>query len=260
MGWQNGHDEAKIDYACSLLRENAGVWIIPYVGQPDEAPWHTWVDFMTELQRQFGPVDPVGEARVKLKELYQGTSSMTAYWNDFRLIATEADLDQTTAGEWLLAGMKPKLQEAWGNESAPFTTTERLANWAIEKETKLAMVKHVQSARKNETPRKNDGTFKPRTTTQGGDAMDLDATRRRPQLNLSNNEYKRRRDNNLCLRCAKRGHRMRECRSPRNNSEGGIQSRQHTPAKPAWQRRNTIREIRLDSDEEGSVKDEGPQQ
>src|SRR5207302_2097814 len=174
VGWQNGYDEAKIDYACSLLRENAGVWIIPYVEQPDEAPWHTWEDFMTELQRQFGPVDPVGEARVKLKELYQGTSSMTAYWNDFRLIATEANLDQTTAGEWLLAGMKTKLQEAWGNESTPFTTTERLANWAIEKETKLAMVKHVQSSRKNETPRKNDGTFKPRTTTQGGDAMDLD--------------------------------------------------------------------------------------
>ena len=38
VGWQVGHDEAKIDYACSLLRENAGVWIIPYVEQPDEAP------------------------------------------------------------------------------------------------------------------------------------------------------------------------------------------------------------------------------
>ena len=94
VGWQVGHDESKIDYACSLLRENAGVWIIPYVEQPDEAPWYTWTDFMTELQQQFGPVDPVGEARVKLKELYQGTNSMTGYWNDFQLITTEADLDQ----------------------------------------------------------------------------------------------------------------------------------------------------------------------
>ena len=169
-------------------------------------------------------------------------------------------MDQTTAGEWLLAGMKTKLQEAWGNKSTPFSTTERLANWAIEKETKLAMVKHVQSSRKQDTPRKNDGTFKPRTTTQGGDAMDLDTMRKRPQLNLSNNEYKSRRENNLCLGCAKPGHVLRNCRSPPDNREGGIQSRQQTPAKPAWQRRSNLREIRMDMDEDGSVKDEGPQQ
>jgi len=30
VGWQNGHDEEKILYATSLLRDDAGTWITPY--------------------------------------------------------------------------------------------------------------------------------------------------------------------------------------------------------------------------------------
>jgi len=29
VGWQNGHDEQKILYATSLLRDDAGTWITP---------------------------------------------------------------------------------------------------------------------------------------------------------------------------------------------------------------------------------------
>jgi len=29
VGWQNGHDEEKILYATSLLRDDAGTWITP---------------------------------------------------------------------------------------------------------------------------------------------------------------------------------------------------------------------------------------
>ena len=63
---------------------------------------------------------------------------MTEYWNEFRLVASETELDDSTAGEWLLGGMITDLQNAWGASSDKYTSTEALANWAIEKETKLA--------------------------------------------------------------------------------------------------------------------------
>src|SRR5207302_257336 len=143
-----------------------------------------------------------------------------------------------------------------------FGSLNELAHWPSEKECHLATLRNIKSRTTVETrqPRRDNSTFKLVTTTQGGDAMDLDTTRTRPQLNLSNNEYKRRRENNLWLGCAKPGHVLRNCRSPRDNRDGGIQSRQQTPSRPTWQKRNNIREIRMDTDEEGSVKDEGPQQ
>ena len=65
---------------------------------------------------------------------------MTEYWNEFRLASSEAELDDATEGEWLLMGMSPTLQNAWGGESDPYESVDTLARWAIEKETKLTMI------------------------------------------------------------------------------------------------------------------------
>ena len=143
---------------------------------------------------------------------------MTEYWNEFRLVASETGLDDSTAGEWLLGGMNPELQNAWGASSDKYTNITALANWAIEKETKLATVRHIQGhkttnlvQKQNDTPRNPNGTYQPRTTTQGGEAMDLDAFRRRPRLNLSPEEFRRRMREKLCLKCAQPGHRADVC-------------------------------------------------
>ena len=59
-------------------------------------------------------------------------------------MASETGLDDSTAGEWLLGGMNPELQNAWGASSDKYTNITALANWAIEKETKLATLRHIQ--------------------------------------------------------------------------------------------------------------------
>ena len=70
---------------------------------------------------------------------------MTEYWNEFRLASSEAELDDATEGEWLLIGMSPTLQNAWGGESDTFESVDTLARWAIEKETKLTMIRNLQN-------------------------------------------------------------------------------------------------------------------
>ena len=65
----------------------------------------------------------------------------------------------------------------------------------MEKETKLTMIENLQGGPGTEykripTPRNQNGTYRPALTTpQGGGAMELDATRREPNLNLSVQEF-----------------------------------------------------------------------
>lgn len=222
VGWADGHDAEKIVYTTSLLRGSAGTWMTPYIEDLKQPSWTTWPQFAEELQNQFGIIDKKGEARNKLKNIIQGKRTMTEYWSEFRLVSSEAELDDATEGEWLLAGMNPTLQNAWGMDSNTYEDVDTLARWAMEKETKLAMIKNVQHGRGADhkatpTPRNQNGTYRPALTTQqGGDAMELDATRREPNLNLSAQEFRWRRNTKRCLKCAKIGHMIRECRNPKD--------------------------------------------
>jgi len=51
---------------------------------------------------------------IRLKNVKQGKRLVTEYWNEFHLVASEAELDDTTGGELLLRGMITELQNAWG--------------------------------------------------------------------------------------------------------------------------------------------------
>jgi len=163
VGWQSGHDEEKSLYATSLLRDDAGTWITPYAEERITPTWDNWTGFKTELQRQFGIIDAKGEARIRLKNMKQGKRSVTEYWNEFRLVASEAELDDSTGGKLLLGGMVPELQNAWGATSEEDDDLEAVAQWAIRKETKLATVRHIQrspASKKNSTG--DNHTTKPR--------------------------------------------------------------------------------------------------
>ena len=142
-------------------------------------------------------IDAKGEARIALKNQKQGNKSVTEYWNKFRLVASETELDDSTMREWLLGGMNIYLQEAWGAESDEFEGMEELARWPMRKETKLTTLQHIQgksttqtvTPRVNDIPRNANSTYQTRMTSQEIDTMDLDAFGRRPRLNLSPEEF-----------------------------------------------------------------------
>jgi len=175
----------KVLYATSLLRDDAGTWITPYAEERITPAWDTWAGFKGELQRQFGVIDAKGEARIRLKNMKQGKRPVTVYWNEFRLVASEAELDDSTGGELLLGGMITELQNAWGASSEEYEDLETLAQWVIRKETKLATVRHIQGSptiknvqRDTIIPRNPDGTYRPSNNGNQnyGDPMELDAT------------------------------------------------------------------------------------
>jgi len=55
-------------------------------------------------------------------------------------------LDDSTGGELLLGEMIAQLQNAWGASREEYEDLETLAKWAIQKESKLATVKHIQGS------------------------------------------------------------------------------------------------------------------
>jgi len=114
VGGQDVHGEERILYARSLLRDDAGTWITPYAEERITPTWNTWAGFKAKHQNQFGVVDTKGEAQIKLRNMKQGKRSVTEYWNRFRLVASQAELDQASSGELLLGGMSTELQNAWG--------------------------------------------------------------------------------------------------------------------------------------------------
>ena len=150
----------------------------------------------------------------------QGKGSVTEYWNEFRLVASEAELDDSSGGELLLSGMITELRNAWGASSEEYEGLVALAQWAIRKETKLGTVRDIQELastksipRETITPRNPDGTHRTANNSNQthGDPMELDATRKRPRFNISREEFHRRIREQLCLKCPKAGHLASDC-------------------------------------------------
>jgi len=255
LGWEKDHDDDKIKYTTCLLRGDAMKWYTPYAEKAQAKSWTTWEEYQNELRRQFGPVNARDEARAKIRKLKQGQSSMTDYWNDFRLIASTAQMDGATMSEFLIAGMKKELQQAWILAELDQDDVEAIALWAIKKEARMETLKYnknsgEESMKIDKTIRNQNGTFKSNTTYE---PMDLDATNRVPRLNIPRNEYQRRMTQGLCLRCGKSGHRIQNCNegkkgitqqprwSPRRNNTtaGGVKN---------WRQDPKIRTIDMDEE------------
>ena len=102
----------KIVYTTSLLRKDVETWITPYIEDLEHPSWETPPQFVEELKSQFDIINRKEEGRHRLKNIIQGKRIMTQYWNELRLVFSEAELNKATEGEWSLARMMTILQNA----------------------------------------------------------------------------------------------------------------------------------------------------
>ena len=206
-------DGDKIAYTKYLLRDAAAKWITPYAKGSRQETRTTWDGFVDPLKRQFADVDAETTARTKIESMTQGVKIFTDYWNEFRLMATEANYDDKTMQRLPLRGSNRVILDAWAQDNRHVVDVDDLAQWAIEKENRINFVKSLHktptTSRTDNTPRNPDGTYRPTNSNNQnhGDPMELDATRKRPRLNISREEFQRRMREQLCLKCRKPGHR-----------------------------------------------------
>ena len=162
--------------------------------------------------------------------------------------------------------MTTTLKNAWGADSNTYENSDTLARWGIEKETKSTMMNNLQGGRGTKhkttsTPRKQNGTYRPAPTTQqGGDAMELNTTRREPTLNLLAQEFRWRRNTKRCLKCTKIEHMIQECKNSKDARDHPSLWRIGNAQMNTWRNTRTrIQEMEVEKDneaEEGSGKDE----
>jgi len=265
VGWETDYDNDKIIYALSLLRGDALKSATPYIERRQDVTWSDWDAFKDELRGQFGEIDEQRAARAKLMKMTQGSKGATEYWNVYRLIASQTGMDDATLTYHLMRGFKTELQDAWGMDGSDSQDLQFVANWAIKKETKMTVIRHMRHGGSNKEKatspaisRNQNGTFRQPNENQG-DPMELDAMRRRPGFNMSAKEYQRRMRSNLCLKCAKPGHRAAACRSQANSKEGATWEPRNDNKK-RWSPPAKAREMEVDTEvTEESGNEESPQ-
>ena len=98
---------------------------------------------MNALKRQFADGDAENTARTKIESMTQGAKTFTDYWNKFRLTAMEANYDDKTMQRLLLRGSNRVILDAWAQDNREVVDIDDLAQWAIEKENRINLVKSV---------------------------------------------------------------------------------------------------------------------
>ena len=134
-------DGEKIAYTKSLLRDAAAKWITPYAEGSRQETWTTWDGFVDPLKRQFAEVDAENTPRTKIESMTQGVKTFTDYWNEFRLMATEANYDNKTMQILLIRGSNRVILDAWAQDNRRVVDVDDLAQWTIEKENRINFVK-----------------------------------------------------------------------------------------------------------------------
>ena len=195
-------DRTKITFAETLFREPAANWPTPFPEGKKERNWTTYQRLEEILQTQFGDPDAEGMARNKIEKLKQGGDTLTEYWNTFRLVSTDANMDDGTLQRCFIKGMISDLQDAWPRGQTRHDRVEELANWAVEQENGMITIKQIKQSRvltkATEISRSPNGAFRA-SQEDKGDPIELDAIRRR-RFYISTSEYRRAMRDNRCLR------------------------------------------------------------
>ena len=165
----------------------------------------------------------------------------------------------------LLRGSNRVILDAWAQDNRQGVDVDDLAQWAIEKKNRINFVKSLHkkptTSPTDNTPRNPDGTYRPiKSNNQNqGEPMELDATRRRPRLNISREEFQRRMREQLCLKYGKPGHRAAGCTITPKPFNPQARPGQQNKKKAPWQGKQQIREIDIEAVLEQSGNEECPQ-
>ena len=72
---------------------------------------------------------------------------MTEFWNNFRLLSPDANMDNGTLQRCFIKGMSRELQDAWPQAQTKHDSVEELANWAVEQENRMITIKQIKQSK-----------------------------------------------------------------------------------------------------------------
>ena len=210
-------ERSKIVFAASYLRGSAFTWFEPHLQREDDSLLRSFNFFANELQRNLGDPDQERTVTRQLQALTQ-TASAASYSTSFFRLSSYLDWNDEALRAQFYTGLKPEVKDALALSNQDPETVQDLSQLAIRLDNRIHERK-IDSRRGPSRPQPQASTFTrpPQRTferkSNGPAPMDLDGTKVKKFQPLTDQEKKRRRDNNLCLYCGAAGHKVSECPS-----------------------------------------------
>jgi len=208
--------------------------------ESDEAHWTI---FEREFKDAFTNTNAKAEAYQQLTRLKHG-DNLDTFIAQFKKLIEEAGVDQDSHGviELFKNGLKPGLTQAiiGSQHFNPINPWDVLDRWIQE-----ALAQHIKWKMKQQYSQRNQlrqnlytafkvkggrgGNGKRLTTSQGGDAMDLDAIRTNNLTEAQKTELMK---ENKCFYCQKPGHQAKACFKKKCDQAGRTSSANATSSTP----------------------------
>ena len=200
-------DFSKILYISSHFRDSAFSWIQPYIGpKKKSAPFmQTYNKFIEELERTFGEPDIKNNISRQLDKLYQ-TSSAVNYSTEFLKLSSMLNWDDEALSYHYYRGLKEEVKDQMTHHPKPKDFFD-LIQISIDADNRI--YERVIERNRN-FPRYNQNNHYSSKQNSNINAMEIDGTSTKKSP-ISNEERKRRIENNLCLYCASAEHSRINC-------------------------------------------------
>ncbi|KAG8140109.1 hypothetical protein E2320_002859 [Naja naja] len=202
-------DHAKVSFILSLLKESAAKWAQPII-EDNDAIMNNYQNFMERFRAYFGNLIETVTASQKIQLLKQGNRRVQMYIADFKLLAAEANWNESALIDQFKHGLHSDIQSELEKQGVPRNLDELFHSC-------LLIDVHLEELKwKQETscrPKIKSNFMRPplfplaSTSGQVGEPMQLGAARRMAIAK----ERQRRRDAAACFYCGKSGHIVRAC-------------------------------------------------
>lgn len=229
--------------------------------------WFTsYTRFLSELQRLFGPRDPVNDAMIALEALrYKDSTKVTRYTLDFNRHSRRTGWNEAALSRIYYKGLPDRLkdeisrigkpvglldlqdlvatldQRYWERQSEisrdkkpnphPHKSPERSSDTRADNRSSSTQTKggNQQQQSRNKDQKKPSSTPSTSSSNPGNKASSI-ADILGPDGKLKPEERQRRMDNKLCLRCGEAGHLVNDCNKTTSKSKPKPKARAATVA------------------------------
>jgi len=258
-------DESRVTFTISYLKGTLLEWFQAELSHAmtsqGKCPgwFSSYPGFLAELQRHFGPRDPVNDATTALEALrYKESTKATRYTLDFNRHARRTGWNESALARHFYKGLPDRLKDEIARIGKPATLADLQALVATldqrhwERQAEVSRDKRANNPQKpsdnrpersgqqsnppktNSPPQQNRGKDqrKPASATSSSSTSVAKAAAKSisdvlgPDGKLKPEERQRRFDNKLCLRCGDAGHIVPDC--PRTSSKSKPKARAAT--------------------------------
>jgi len=209
--------------------------ILPSDAPADLPDWvDSYADFMAELQENFGPHDPAGDAEMQLEQLHMRDSQrINKYIVEFQRLATQVrGWGDGALRRQFYNGLPARIKDEVSRAGKPATLLELKSlsqvidsrYWERKGEvsretTHKASSTQPASSQSSSNPRASSSSSAPKTTNKSSAQSSSSSASKNPDISsklgkdgrLTAEERKHRLDNNLCLFSGGSGHGTASC-------------------------------------------------